>query len=40
MANRIMAKKEKAGHRQRLRERFLERGLEECSDELFLYKQI
>jgi len=36
MVNRIMAKKEKAGHRQRLRERFLEGGLEECSDEMLL----
>ncbi len=36
MVNRIMAEKEKVGHRQRLRERFLEGGLEECSDEMLL----
>ena len=34
MANRIMT--EKVGHRQRLRERFLAGGPEECSDEMLL----
>lgn len=36
MVNRIVAKKERAGHRQRLRERFLEGVLEEYSDEMLL----
>lgn len=36
MVNSIMAEKEKAGHRQRLRERFLAGGSEECSDEMLL----
>ena len=36
MVNSIMAEKEKAGHRQRLRERFLAGGPEECSDEMLL----
>ncbi|NQT57230.1 MAG: DUF4007 family protein [Desulfobacteraceae bacterium] len=36
MVNSIMAEKEKTGHRQRLRERFLAGGPEECSDEMLL----
>ena len=36
MVNSIMAEKEKAGHRQRLRERFLAGGPESCSDEKLL----
>ena len=36
MVNSIMAKKEKAEHRQRLRERFLAGGPESCSDEMLL----
>ena len=36
MVNSIMAKKEKAEHRQRLRERFLAGGPEEYSDEMLL----
>ena len=36
MVNGIMAEKEEVGHRQRLRERFLAGGPEECSDEMLL----
>ena len=36
MANIIMAKNRKTGHRQRLRERFLTGGPESCSDEMLL----
>ena len=36
MVNSIMAEKENAGHRERLRERFLVGGPEKCSDEMLL----